>query len=208
MIEYQLRARGIAAPRVLAAMASVPREAFVPAELCDLAYADEALPIEHGQTISQPLMVGLMTELLAPEPDDRVLDVGTGSGYQAAVLAAMGCRSSAWSALAAPSTSAASAWPRQFGTGEVCIRRQRRAGELPTDHGCRAARIPRLPDRSDRRRGRRPSRWARAGKEPTASATGDRHAATPAFVPSSARAASADGLRGFRRELDRYTRGP
>jgi len=92
MIEYQLRARGIAAPRVLAAMASVPREAFVPAELCDLAYADEALPIEHGQTISQPLMVGLMTELLAPEPDDRVLDVGTGSGYQAAVLAAMGCR--------------------------------------------------------------------------------------------------------------------
>ena len=92
MVETQLRARGIRDPRVLAAMASVPREAFVPVGLRDLAYADEALPIEHGQTISQPLMVGLMTELLAPEPGDRVLDVGTGTGYQAAVLAAMGCR--------------------------------------------------------------------------------------------------------------------
>jgi protein-L-isoaspartate(D-aspartate) O-methyltransferase len=92
MVETQLRGRGIRDPRVLAAMASVPREAFVPAGLRDLAYADGALPIEHGQTISQPLMVGLMTELLAPEPGDRVLDVGTGTGYQAAVLAAMGCR--------------------------------------------------------------------------------------------------------------------
>ncbi|HYN47453.1 MAG TPA: methyltransferase domain-containing protein, partial [Candidatus Nanopelagicales bacterium] len=92
MVETQLRARGVRDPRVLAAMAAVPREAFVPARLRDLAYADEALPIEHGQTISQPLMVALMSELLAPEPGDRVLDVGTGSGYQAAVLAAMGCR--------------------------------------------------------------------------------------------------------------------
>ncbi len=92
MVETQLRSRGVRAPRVLAAMAAVPRESFVPVGLRDLAYADEALPIEHGQTISQPLMVGLMTELLAPEPGDRVLDIGTGSGYQAAVLAAMGCR--------------------------------------------------------------------------------------------------------------------
>jgi protein-L-isoaspartate(D-aspartate) O-methyltransferase len=92
MVETQLRGRGIRDPRVLAAMAAVPREAFVPVGLRDLAYADGALPIEHGQTISQPLMVGLMTELLAPEPGQRVLDVGTGSGYQAAVLAAMGCR--------------------------------------------------------------------------------------------------------------------
>ena len=92
MVESQLRARGIRDPRVLAAMAAVPREEFVPAGLGDLAYADEALPIEHGQTISQPLMVGLMTELLAPGPGDRVLEVGTGSGYQAAVLATMGCR--------------------------------------------------------------------------------------------------------------------
>jgi protein-L-isoaspartate(D-aspartate) O-methyltransferase len=92
MVENHLRGRGIRDPRVLAAMATVPREEFVPAGLGDLAYADEALPIEHDQTISQPLMVALMTELLAPRPDDRVLEVGTGSGYQAAVLAAMGCR--------------------------------------------------------------------------------------------------------------------
>jgi protein-L-isoaspartate(D-aspartate) O-methyltransferase len=92
MVETQLRARGVRDPRVLAAMATVPREEFVPAGLGDLAYADEALPIEHEQTISQPLMVALMTELLAPEPGDRVLEVGTGSGYQAAVLATMGCR--------------------------------------------------------------------------------------------------------------------
>ncbi len=92
MLETQLRARGVRDPRVLAAMAVVPREAFLPGYLRDLAYADEALPIEHGQTISQPLMVGLMSQLLAPDPDDRVLDIGTGSGYQAAVLAAMRCR--------------------------------------------------------------------------------------------------------------------
>jgi protein-L-isoaspartate(D-aspartate) O-methyltransferase len=73
-------------------MGAVPREAFVPSYLRDLAYADEALPIDHEQTISQPLMVALMSQLLAPDPGDRVLEVGTGSGYQAAVLAAMGCR--------------------------------------------------------------------------------------------------------------------
>jgi protein-L-isoaspartate(D-aspartate) O-methyltransferase len=92
MLEIQLRSRGVRDPRVLAAMAAVPREAFVPRDLQLLAYADEALPIEHGQTISQPLMVGLMTQLLAPDTGDWVLDIGTGSGYQAAVLAAMGCR--------------------------------------------------------------------------------------------------------------------
>jgi protein-L-isoaspartate(D-aspartate) O-methyltransferase len=92
MVETQLRARGVRDPRVLAAMGSVAREEFVPAGLGTVAYADEALPIEHEQTISQPLMVALMTELLAPEPGDRALEVGTGSGYQAAVLAAMGCR--------------------------------------------------------------------------------------------------------------------
>jgi len=91
MVATQLRARGIHDERVLRAMAVVPREAFVSGGLGDLAYADEALPIDHGQTISQPLMVAIMTELLAPEPGERVLDIGTGSGYQAAVLAAMGC---------------------------------------------------------------------------------------------------------------------
>jgi protein-L-isoaspartate(D-aspartate) O-methyltransferase len=87
MLEEQLRSRGIADERVLAAMARVPRELFVPAELADRAYADAALPIGEGQTISQPYMVALICSELALRGDERVLDVGTGSGYQAAVLA-------------------------------------------------------------------------------------------------------------------------
>jgi len=87
MLEDQLRSRGIADERVLAAMARVPRELFVPAELADRAYADAALPIGEGQTISQPYMVALICSELALRGDERVLDVGTGSGYQAAVLA-------------------------------------------------------------------------------------------------------------------------
>jgi protein-L-isoaspartate(D-aspartate) O-methyltransferase len=92
MVEGQLRARGIADERVLAAMAAVPREAFLPESRADLAYVDAALPIAGGQTISQPYIVGRMTELLAAEPGDRILEIGTGSGYQAAILAAMGCQ--------------------------------------------------------------------------------------------------------------------
>lgn len=72
--------------RVIAAMAAVPRERFVPEHLRSRAYDDNALPIGEGQTISQPLIVALMTEALALQPEDRVLEVGTGSGYQAAVL--------------------------------------------------------------------------------------------------------------------------
>ena len=86
-----LRSRGVRDPRVLTAMAVVPRERFVPPAERLHAYADRALPAGAGQTISQPLMVGLMLQLLAPDPGDRVLDIGTGTGYQAAVLAAMGC---------------------------------------------------------------------------------------------------------------------
>lgn len=92
MVERQLRARGIADEAVLAAILAVPREAFVPERLLDAAYEDEALPIESGQTISQPYIVGRMTELLHVGPGDSVLDIGTGSGYQAAVLAELGCR--------------------------------------------------------------------------------------------------------------------
>jgi protein-L-isoaspartate(D-aspartate) O-methyltransferase len=73
-------------PRVMAAMGKVSREAFVPSDLRDLAYDDAPLPIGHGQTISQPYIVALMTDLLQTEPDHIVLEVGTGSGYQAAVL--------------------------------------------------------------------------------------------------------------------------
>jgi protein-L-isoaspartate(D-aspartate) O-methyltransferase len=90
MVARQLRARGIANERVLLAMSQMPREEFVRPSERGLAYADEALPIEAGQTISQPYMVARMTELLAPRAGDRVLEIGTGSGYQAAILALLG----------------------------------------------------------------------------------------------------------------------
>ncbi len=87
MVETQLRRRGIDDERVLAAMGRVPRELFVPDGLGHLAYEDGALPIGFRQTISQPFVVATICQLLRLEGDERVLDVGTGSGYQAAVLA-------------------------------------------------------------------------------------------------------------------------
>ncbi|TMK68578.1 MAG: protein-L-isoaspartate(D-aspartate) O-methyltransferase [Actinobacteria bacterium] len=87
MVQQQLRGRDIADERVLAAMERVRRELFVPPELRDRAYEDAALPIGSGQTISQPYMVARICEALALTGRERVLDVGTGSGYQAAVLA-------------------------------------------------------------------------------------------------------------------------
>jgi len=87
MIERHLKFRGIRDPRVLSAMAAVPREQFLPPELEEFAYDDRALPIAVGQTISQPYIVALMTEALHLSPDDRALEIGTGSGYAAAVLA-------------------------------------------------------------------------------------------------------------------------
>jgi protein-L-isoaspartate(D-aspartate) O-methyltransferase len=86
MVERQLRRRGTFDERVLAVMERVPRERFVPEDLRHLAYEDGALPIGNGQTISQPFIVATICQLLALSADDRVLDVGTGSGYQAAVL--------------------------------------------------------------------------------------------------------------------------
>lgn len=86
MLAHQIAARGVRNPHVLAAMASVPRHRFVPESLTDSAYEDHPLPIGGGQTISQPYIVALMTELLELGPEDRVLEVGTGSGYQAAIL--------------------------------------------------------------------------------------------------------------------------
>ena len=85
MVREDIEARGVDDPAVLEAMRSVPRHEFVPAEYRGEAYEDRPLPIGLGQTISQPYIVGLMTQLLAPEPGDRILEVGTGSGYQAAV---------------------------------------------------------------------------------------------------------------------------
>src|SRR4051812_25383195 len=87
MVELQLRARDVVDERVLHAMERVPRELFVPPEERQRAYADAALPIGSGQTISQPYMVARICEVLALTGSERVLDVGTGSGYQAAVLA-------------------------------------------------------------------------------------------------------------------------
>jgi protein-L-isoaspartate(D-aspartate) O-methyltransferase len=87
MVERQLRRRGIVDERVLAAMGKVPRELFVPESVRHLAYEDGALPIGFGQTISQPFIVATICELLELSGHERVLDVGTGSGYQAAVLA-------------------------------------------------------------------------------------------------------------------------
>jgi protein-L-isoaspartate(D-aspartate) O-methyltransferase len=87
MVQQQLMTRGINDERVLAAMAKVPREEFIPAEERASAYTDHPLPIGYDQTISQPYIVAFMTEQLHPKLSDRVLEIGTGSGYQAAILA-------------------------------------------------------------------------------------------------------------------------
>ncbi|HLB25810.1 MAG TPA: protein-L-isoaspartate(D-aspartate) O-methyltransferase [Nitrospirota bacterium] len=87
MVETQLVARGISDRRVLAAMMKVPRHLFVDEALWDRSYGDYALPIGEGQTISQPYMVAIMTELLELKGDEKVLEIGTGSGYQGAILA-------------------------------------------------------------------------------------------------------------------------
>ncbi len=87
MVETQIIMRGIRDPLVIKAILKVPRHRFVPQEVIDKAYDDMALPIGEGQTISQPYMVAVMTELLEPDINHKVLEIGTGSGYQAAVLA-------------------------------------------------------------------------------------------------------------------------
>ncbi len=87
MVERQIKARGIENPKVLEAMREVKRHLFVPEKIYNHAYDDSALPIGEDQTISQPYIVALMTNLLKPDKDDKVLEIGTGSGYQAAVLA-------------------------------------------------------------------------------------------------------------------------
>jgi protein-L-isoaspartate(D-aspartate) O-methyltransferase len=89
MVSEQIRGRGISAPEVIEAMLTVPRHQFVPRDLNGSAYADHPLPIGEGQTISQPYIVALMTEVLRLKAGDKVLEIGTGSGYQAAILAAI-----------------------------------------------------------------------------------------------------------------------
>ncbi len=90
MVRDQIEARGVASPEVLRAMRKVPRHLFVEEALIPQAYEDHPLPLGHGQTISQPYVVAWMTELLEVSPGQKVLEIGTGSGYQAAVLAELG----------------------------------------------------------------------------------------------------------------------
>jgi protein-L-isoaspartate(D-aspartate) O-methyltransferase len=89
MVEYQIAARGVRDPRVLSAMREIPRHLFIPPPYDRSAYNDSPLPIGHGQTISQPYIVALMTELLQTGPSDNVLEIGSGCGYQAAVLSTL-----------------------------------------------------------------------------------------------------------------------
>lgn len=125
MLAHDLRGRGLTEPRVLAAMAAVPRERFVPGDAIAEAYADRPLPIAAGQTISQPYIVALMAAALALTPGDRVLDVGTGSGYAAAVFAELVGAASVWSierhaalADAARATLAAAGYPVEVRCGD------------------------------------------------------------------------------------------
>ncbi len=92
MVKEQIAARGVKDPATLKALEQVPRHLFVPASQSRYAYADRPLPIGHGQTISQPFIVGYMTEIIHPGPGKKILEIGTGSGYQAAVLAATGAQ--------------------------------------------------------------------------------------------------------------------
>ena len=92
MVKQQIILRGVSDLRVLAAMRKVAREQFVPEPMRDLSYTDQPLPIGHEQTISQPFIVAFMTDKLQVKPGDRVLEIGTGSGYQAAILAEMGAK--------------------------------------------------------------------------------------------------------------------
>jgi protein-L-isoaspartate(D-aspartate) O-methyltransferase len=121
MVAEQIVARGVKDARVLEAMRAVPRHEFVPATVREDAYVDSPLPIGHGQTISQPYIVALMTELARPSPSDRALEVGTGSGYQAAVLSRLVAQVFSVE-LVDPLAQSASAVLRRLGYGNVTVR--------------------------------------------------------------------------------------
>jgi protein-L-isoaspartate(D-aspartate) O-methyltransferase len=116
MVSEQLEVRGIVDPRVLEAMGRVPRERFMPGQLADVAYTDRAWPIGHDQTISQPYVVAFMCDALELKPGDRVLEIGTGSGYHAAVLAELAAEVYSIE-IVAPLGEAAAAVLDELGTG-------------------------------------------------------------------------------------------
>jgi protein-L-isoaspartate(D-aspartate) O-methyltransferase len=121
MVEEQLHDRGIVDPRVLEAMGRVRRELFIPSGERDHAYGDYPLPIGHGQTISQPYIVALMTQLAKPKPGDRALEVGVGSGYQTAILAEL-CRQVYSVEILEPLATAATERLAKFGYKNVVVR--------------------------------------------------------------------------------------
>jgi protein-L-isoaspartate(D-aspartate) O-methyltransferase len=131
MTELQIRKRGITDERILDAFRSVPRHRFVPEESDALAYADGPLPIGCRQTISQPYMVASMTAILAPRPGETILEIGTGSGYQAAILAHLGARVVTVERIACLHARA-SALLRELGYDVACVFGDGRAGRA--DH--------------------------------------------------------------------------
>lgn len=121
MVDFQIAAQGVADKATLDAMRAVPRHQFVPPELRDRAYGDHPLPIGYGQTISQPYIVAYMTEMIRPRRGMKVLEVGTGSGYQAAILAELGCEVYTVEIFEALATSAGERLER-LGYGRVTVR--------------------------------------------------------------------------------------
>jgi protein-L-isoaspartate(D-aspartate) O-methyltransferase len=121
MVKEQIITRGVKDPTTLAAMRTVPRHLFVPASLAPRAYQDRPLPIGYGQTISQPAIVAFMTEIINPGPGRKILEIGTGSGYQAAVLAATGAQVYTIEIIPQLATSAA-ARLKKLGFGDVAVK--------------------------------------------------------------------------------------
>ena len=169
MVEQQLRSRDIADERVLDAMERVPRELFVPEALRDRAYDDAALPIGAGQTISQPYMVARICEALALHGGERVLDVGTGSGYQAAVLAELADEVHTIERLPELAEARARASPRPGTTGSTSTSATGRSA-CPSTR--RSTRSPSPPPRRELRRASTSSSSRAGGSScPSASAT-------------------------------------
>ena len=149
MVVEQLQRRGIADRRVLEVMATLPREDFVPGAPSSIAYDDRALPIDEGQTISQPYIVARMTELLKVEPGERILEIGTGSGYQAAVLARLGARVRTFERYAALAKAARERLDRLGIDGVEIVVGDGSAGDpsgAPWDGIIVTAAAPRIPD--------------------------------------------------------------